>query len=178
MSSHASLTEEDRAVWASYARLVLPLDGQPAPRAEAEPTAPPARTPHPRMPVASHTKPAPQPLDIGTHPGGVDSSTWNRFRTGRLLPARTLDLHGHTVQRAFRALEAFLRSAHAEHLRCVEIITGRGNAGGGAIRSEFPVWINRPEFRDVILAAAHPHAANDGAVRLLLRRRRPASGRS
>ena len=176
MSRPVTLTEDDRAVWANYARLVLPLHGQPTSPAEPEPAVPPVDAlAHPRPPLTSRAKPASSPLDIGTHPGGVDSSTWNRFRTGRLPPARTLDLHGHTVQRAFHALDAFLRSAHAEHLRCVEIITGSGNAGGGAIRREFPLWINRSEFRDIILAAAHPHAANEGAVRLLLRRRRPAS---
>ncbi len=177
MSLAATLTEEDRAVWASYARLVVPLRGQPVPRADPEPVVQPAPAPA-RSPSATASRPIPsppRPLDIGTHPAGVDGSTWNRFRTGRLPPVRTLDLHGHTVQRAFHALEAFLRSALAEHLRCVEIITGRGGAGGGAIRREFPLWINRPEFRASILAATHPHAANDGAVRLLLRRHRPGS---
>ena len=176
MSRPATLTEEDRAVWASYARLVLPLPAQAKPHAETPPTAQTSRPP-----VRHHTatslpeRPPPHPLGIGHHPAGVDGSTWNRFRTGRLPPARTLDLHGYTVQRAFHALESFLRSAHTEHLRCVEIITGRGGAGGGAIRREFPLWINRPELRAVILAAAHPHAANEGAVRLLIRRHRSAS---
>ena len=49
------------------------------------------------------------PLAIGTHPGGVDSASWHRFRTGKLPAARTLDLHGRTAQRAFHALAAFLR---------------------------------------------------------------------
>ena len=134
MSLAATLTEEDRAVWASYARLVVPLRGQPVPRADPEPVAQPAPAPA-RSPSATASRPIPsppRPLDIGTHPAGVDGSTWNRFRTGRLPPVRTLDLHGHTVQRAFHALEAFLRSALAEHLRCVEIITGRGAAQAAA----------------------------------------------
>jgi hypothetical protein len=38
------------------------------------------------------------------------------------------------------------------------------------LRRELPLWLNLPEFRGVVLAAAHPHAANPGAVRLLLRR--------
>ena len=176
MSRAATLTDEDRAVWASYARLVLPLPGQARPHAESPPalqTAPAPVRHSPAMRLADAQPPL--PLGIGHHPAGVDGSTWNRFRTGRLPPVRTLDLHGHTLQRAFHALESFLRSAHAEHLRCVEIITGRGGAGGGAIRREFPVWINHPEFRAFILAAAHPHAANEGAVRLLLRRHRSGS---
>ena len=55
-----------------------------------------------------------QRLTVGTQPGGVDNATWQRFRTGKLRGARVLDLHGQTAQRAFHALVAFLRTAHAD----------------------------------------------------------------
>jgi DNA-nicking Smr family endonuclease len=106
------------------------------------------------------------PLAIGAQPGGVDSATWHRFRTGKLPAARVLDLHGHTAQRAFHSLATFLRVAQAEGSRCVEVVTGQG----GVLRRELPHWLNLPELRGVVLAAAHPHAANPGSVRLLLRR--------
>ena len=55
----------------------------------------------------------------------------------------------------------------------IEIITGRGSGEtGGVIRREFPLWLNGPELRSLVLAAAHPHALNPGSVRLLLRRAR------
>jgi DNA-nicking Smr family endonuclease len=98
----------------------------------------------------------------------VDTASWQRLRTGKLPTVRTLDLHGYTAQRAFHVLTGFLRTAHAEGLRCVEIVTGQG----GVLRRELPLWLNLPEFRGLILAAVHPHAANPGSVRLLLRRRR------
>jgi DNA-nicking Smr family endonuclease len=45
------------------------------------------------------------------------------------------------------------------------------------IRRELPLWLNLPELRPLVLAAAYPHPANPGAVRLLLRRiRDPALG--
>jgi DNA-nicking Smr family endonuclease len=76
-----------------------------------------------------------------------------------------------TAQRAFHSLTSFLLTAHAERLRCVEIVTGRGSGEGtGVIRRELPLWLNLPSLRPLVLAAAHPHAANQGAVRLLLRR--------
>ena len=110
----------------------------------------------------------------------MDSGTWQRFRTGRLRAERVLDLHGQTAQRAYHALVGFVRAAHAERLRCVEIVTGRGRVrepaagldptGIGVIRRELPHWLNLPEIRPLVLAAAHPHAANPGSVRLLLRR--------
>ena len=103
--------------------------------------------------------------------GGLDNSSWNRFRGGKLVAQRTLDLHGRTAQRAFHALHSFLHAAHADHVRCVEVITGRG-AGetGGILRRELPLWLNLPALRPLVLAATHPHAANPGSVRLLLRR--------
>ncbi|MBO0710823.1 MAG: Smr/MutS family protein, partial [Acetobacteraceae bacterium] len=110
-------------------------------------------------------------LVVGAQPPGVDNATWQRFRTGRLAVSRALDLHGRTAHRAYHALEAFLRTAHGDRLRCVEVITGRG-AGeeGGVLRRELPIWLNLPQIRPMILAAAHPHPANPGSVRLLLRR--------
>lgn len=161
------LTEADRAVWASYISRVRPLPGHhsPAPR-----TSPGIATQSNRYrPTATpRASPIASPLAIGMQPGGVDSASWHRFRLGRLQASRTLDLHGYTAQRAFHALEAFLRSSHAEGLRCVEVVTGQG----GILRHELPHWLNRQEFRSMILAAAHPHAANPGSVRLLLRRSR------
>jgi DNA-nicking Smr family endonuclease len=110
---------------------------------------------------------------IGTAPSGLDSATWTRFRTGKLPPVRTLDLHGRSAQQAFHALSAFLARAHADRVRCVEVITGRGAPGaGGLLRRELPLWLNLPELRPLVLAASHPHAANEGAVRLLLRKPR------
>ncbi|MBU6499314.1 MAG: Smr/MutS family protein, partial [Rhodospirillales bacterium] len=109
-------------------------------------------------------------LRVGAAPGGLDRGSWNRLRTGRLAPERTLDLHGRTAQRAFHALESFLRAAHADGVRCVEVITGRGPAEGGVLRRELPHWLNLPALRPLVLAASHPHAANPGAVRLLIRR--------
>src|SRR5208337_3861191 len=84
---------------------------------------PPRRLLPPRPPAAHAAR---RPLAVGEAPGGVDAATWQRFRSGRFPPARKLDLHGLTAQRAFHALVAFLRSAHADRLRCVEVITGRG----------------------------------------------------
>ncbi len=164
------LSEHDREVWAVYAQHIRPLDGVavPEPKPAPEPAAPPMAMPsaRPRPKVQ-----APGPLTVGSSPGGVDRATWERFRTGNLPPVRTLDLHGRTAARAFTALQGFLSEAYADQLRCVEVITGRGSGEqGGVIRREFPLWLNLPELRPLVLAAAHPHAANPGSVRLLLRR--------
>lgn len=168
------LTTTDQAVWARYASRIAPLAGHAVPGPATPPAAGPSDIVAPRAPVTDR---APArvlpPMEIGVAPPGVDKSTWQRFRAGKLAAARILDLHGHTAQHAFRALTAFLRTAHADRLRCVEVVTGRGNGdSGGVIRREFALWLNLPDIRPLLLGAAHPHAANPGAVRLLLRRTR------
>jgi DNA-nicking Smr family endonuclease len=179
------LSEADRALWASYAGQLTPLRGRGGDRRrEPEPAVPKAAAPQ----VQATAQPDPQarskvaaqaskprkmasPLTVGDHPGGIDSATWQRFRSGKLGTERRLDLHGMTAQRAFHTLVSFLRGAHAEQVRCVEVVTGRGSGEtGGVIRREFPHWLNLPEIRPLILGAAHPHALNQGSVRLILRR--------
>lgn len=165
------LTEHDRLTWQEFARHVRRLPGRtlpdaPAPAPAAKPAAPP---PLPRVTAAPrHT---PSTLITGLHPPGLDRASWQRFQGGRMVPSRTLDLHGKTAQAAFHALERFLHSAHAEHLRCVEVITGRGSGEqGGVIRRELPMWLNLPSLRPLVLATCHPHPSNAGSTRLLLRR--------
>lgn len=171
------LSDADKASWANYARLIAPLPGRAgAPPPEPLPVEPPA-TPA-ELPARVRVPPAiarprqkPPPLAVGEPPGGIDKATWQRFRTGKLQAVRKLDLHGMTAQHAFHALVAFLRTAHAEQVRCVEVVTGRGSGeSGGVIRREFPLWLNLPDIRPLILGAAHPHALNPGSVRLILRR--------
>ena len=171
-----TLTEAERALWTTYAGQLKPLRGQAA--APAVAPGPVAQLPAPAAPArpkvaaqASKPRKMASPLTVGEQPGGIDKATWQRFQTGKLTAVRHLDLHGMTAQRAFHALVAFIRTAHAEQARCVEVITGRGSGEtGGVIRREFPYWLNLPEIRPLILGASHPHALNPGSVRLILRR--------
>ena len=140
-----------------------------------------AAPPHTAPPQAARTGALPAPraraalpaLVTGLPPPGLDRASWSRFSGGKRQPARTLDLHGKTAQAAFHALDDFLLAAHADGLRVVEIITGRGTGEqGGVIRRELPHWLNLPRLRPLVLAAAHPHAHNAGSTRVLLRRRK------
>jgi len=170
-----TLTDQDRAIWAGYVRQIRVLAGRELP---PMPPPPPVATPVPQPPqppppsrLALLEKPP--PLVTGLQPPGLDKASWHRFRGGKLAPARTLDLHGKTAQAAYHALERFLHAAHADRLRCVEVITGRGSGeGGGVIRRELPLWLNLPGLRPLVLATAHPHAVNPGSTRILLRRDR------
>ncbi len=166
-----TLTDADRAEWAAYARLLRPLHGRELP---PEPASPPSPISTPKVEAPASPRPVrTTALAVGASPGGLDAASWKRLRSGRLSPERRLDLHGQTAQRAHATLVGFLQAAHADQVRCVEIITGRGEGEiGGILRRELPMWLNAPALRPLVLAAVHPHPRNPGAVRLLLRRTR------
>lgn len=172
------LTPEERALWRAYAVAVKPLPGHALPALPAAPVAdpvavaPPAAPPLAASPVV---KPRPPALHVGHQPGGLDHQRWKDLRRGRTRPERTLDLHGRRAQDAYQAVRGFLFAAHADGLRCVAVVTGKGPAPeGGVLRRELPHWLNAPDLRPLLLGAAHP-APNQGVVHLLLRRRRAAA---
>lgn len=177
----SGMTEQDRADWEAYARSIVPLPGHELP---AKPGLPPVE-PRPPVVVAPTVPARPAALvtsrlsflTVGVQPPGLDAGTWSRLRMGKILPSRTLDLHGRSAQQAFHSLRAFLEAAVIDRLRCVEVITGRGSGPeGGVIRRELPMWLNLPNLRPMLLGAAYPHAANLGSVRLLLRRQKAREG--
>jgi DNA-nicking Smr family endonuclease len=170
MARQKGLSEEDLRLWAAYGRtltrlmpgrtrLVLPPD-LPAP-------APPAAT---APALAAKPKLARPPAELGLNaaPAGLDKASWKNFHSGKIRIEARLDLHGHTAAKAHHEVRHFLELAHGSGLRCVEIITGKGEI----LARELPHWLNAPSLRPLILALAHPHAANTGSVRILLRRRR------
>jgi len=169
MSVPSRPSEKDHLDWAAYAHRVTPLRGPDLAKLLADATAPSSR-PSAKSPERRPPN-SPPALSVGEQPSGVDASSWQRLRTGRTAPTRTLDLHGRTAQRAYHALHAFLHAARTDGVRCVEIVTGRGaGEAGGVLRRELPMWLNSPALRPLVLAASYPHPANPGAVRLLLRR--------
>ncbi len=168
MARRKGLSEEDLRLWAAYGRTLtrlmpgrtrLPLPPEPpTPQPEAAP--PSLQVPRPKL---AHPPPY---IGVDASPGGLDKSTWKQFRTGQIRAEARLDLHGHTAAKAHHEVLHFLERSHGARLRCVEIITGKGEI----LARELPLWLNAPSLRPFILALAHPHAANTGSVRILLRR--------
>lgn len=168
------LTEADRSLWRAYtARHVTPLPGRALP-ADAPPPQPSVTvSPPPRQPAPPAPRLPPPEIAVGSAPPGLDARRWTALRRGRMKPERTLDLHGRRAQEAHAAVSRFIADAMADGLRCVAIVTGKGSSPeGGVLRRELPHWLNAPGLRELLLAAAHPHRANTGAVHLLLRRAR------
>ncbi|OAM44450.1 DNA mismatch repair protein MutS [Eikenella sp. NML99-0057] len=82
-----------------------------------------------------------------------------------------LDLHGCTHEEAQRELSEFLEEVLRRGV-CAEIVHGSGLGSHGfvpVLKSLVRRWLMaHPE----VLAYVEPHGANDGAVRILLRKRR------
>lgn len=153
----------------------MPL--RPSDIAPAPPVPEPVPAPVPAPPQATPPPPQraapPTELAVGIAPGGLDRKRWDALRRGRLAPERTLDLHGRRAEEAHRAVTGFIASCHAQGVRCAAIVTGKGTGEtGGVLRRELPHWLNAPSLRHMILALAHPHSANTGAVHVLLRRKK------
>ena len=83
-----------------------------------------------------------------------------------------LDLHGFTLAVAHRAVINFVQQAHRDDLRCIEIITGRGDPerGTGALKREVPLWLEVPPLSHFISQVQMPVASRGGAYRVMLRR--------
>ena len=170
-----ALSAADRALRQAYVVNVEALPGRalPPPEATITPIVAPAPQPAPGAPIALPVAWQPPPIQVNVTPAGLDDKRWRALRRGKTKPERTLDLHGRRAQEAHDAVRGFLLDAFADGLRCVAVITGRGSSPeGGVLRRELPHWLNAPDLRRILLAAAHPHAANTGAVHLMLRRRK------
>jgi DNA-nicking Smr family endonuclease len=126
--------------------------------------------------------PAPPPPEL-THgrAAGVDKRTVDRLRRGQIAIEAEIDLHGHTQEAAHRALQAFISGQANAGRRCVRVVTGKGSfrEGGGVLKTAVPRWLNESPLRELILAFSHARRddGGEGALYVLLRRKRPVVGR-
>src|SRR5580704_10959130 len=171
----APKTNPDRALWQRAMRGVKPLAPRPGSRhgpppipASAKPSEKQAISPVPGLPPAA-SSPAQPALD---HFAGIDRANAERLKRGKHPIEARLDLHGMTQDEAHHTLLRFVRTARAGGKRCVLIITGRGNFGGGVLKAAVPRWLAEAEFRAHLLAiaTAQPRDGGAGALYVMLRR--------
>ena len=172
------LSEEEHALWENVARQTKPLrkkhrgaDSQTvspnaahvAAKAVVHPKSIPIDAPPPKKPV-------PPPL---VPLGRRERSQLSKGK--KEIEAR-LDLHGMTQARAHRALSGFLHQAHGDGLTFVLVITGKGKIGTeserGVLRRQVPLWLNQPEFRNMVVGFEEAHIGHGGAGALYVRIRR------
>ncbi len=110
---------------------------------------------------------------------GIDRSTADRFKKGRMPIEGRIDLHGMTQEVAHHALNSFIEAAWRNDKRCVLVITGKGSRADeygrtGLLRQRLPQWLSAPRLRPHILAVSQAQIGHGGAgaFYVLLKRRR------
>ncbi|WP_155645711.1 Smr/MutS family protein, partial [Erythrobacter donghaensis] len=117
------------------------------------------------------------PAPVPTVKGNLDGHWDRRMAKGGVQPDVTIDLHGHTLASAYARLDLALGQAVAADMRLMLLITGKARApetGRGAIRAAVLDWLASSRHAGDIAAVrnAHPRHGGDGALYIVLRRRR------
>ena len=110
---------------------------------------------------------------------GLDRSTSENLRRGKIQIEGRLDLHGYGYDDAKNTVEQFVGDAYFSNKRCVLIITGKGSVkfskmSSGIIKQSLPIWISEGNLKNMILgfSIARPKDGGDGAFYILLRRKK------
>ncbi|MEM6858051.1 MAG: Smr/MutS family protein [Pseudomonadota bacterium] len=191
MNAPRGLSTEEQAAWERLAQSVTPLAGQtrqavtqPAPKDTPQERAKPVGTarPAPVKPKAPKAPPVAAPPRIADTQAGLDGHWERRFKSGRIEPDLTLDLHGHTLDSAHARITAGLDQARAMGARVVLVIAGRERPVDpadrahrrGAIRAKLLDWLAAGPHAGHISAVRRAHRSHggEGALYLILKRRR------
>jgi DNA-nicking Smr family endonuclease len=191
-----SLTDEERKLWRAAMKDAKPLQrGRKAEPAEPAPPPSPASPPAPQVARAPAAIPAPPPRPRApSEPpplGALERRTSQKLARGQIEVEATIDLHGHSQERAHGALLDFIARSRGRGLRCVLVITGKGASPyarhtlhgstfyevperQGVLRSAVPRWLAEAEFRLHVsgFQPAHPKHGGGGAFYLWLRKKR------
>ncbi|KQT42926.1 hypothetical protein ASG43_15340 [Aureimonas sp. Leaf454] len=199
MKRPRSLSEEERALWATIARTATPLGQRRRSRLDEEApiSAPPVSAPSvetskdaarrgaPAIPPPPPARPSVMPSYQARGPAGpaapsspfhpIERPVRRKIAKGRLPIEARIDLHDRTQVVAHYVLLGFLRQAQGQGLRMVLVITGRGASFGsrGVIRRQLPHWFDTPEFRPLVsgFEPAEREHGGDGAFYVRIRRR-------
>lgn len=185
------MNDSDAELWRRFAKDVRPIRRRPARTPHPDkaapdnpisdkpisPTPPALRAPlSPPAGGPARLPPEPAELAPGVAPG-LDQRTLQRLKRGLIAPEAEIDLHRLNQEDAHTALARFVIGSQAAGRRCVLVITGKGYGSQGSIgvlKTAVPRWLNEPALRVRVLALAHatPARGGDGALLVLLRRRR------
>ena len=116
----------------------------------------------------------PPPAGVGRT---LDGSWDRRLKTGAIEPDRVIDLHGHSLDRAWTAIDRGLEQAIVRGDRVVLLITGHARQGEppverGKIRAAVHDWlaVSRHAGQIAAVRAAHRRHGGGGSLYLILRR--------
>lgn len=105
-------------------------------------------------------------------PVQMDAKAFGKMTRGKLIPEARIDLHGMTLAEAHPELIHFVLRSHAQGLRLVLVITGKGKAKPdhgpipqrvGALRHQVPQWLRLPPLGPCVLQISEAHLRHGGA---------------
>jgi len=168
-----TLRPDELEDWAKVAQTIELLPGRVAPDIPEAPAAPVPRV-MPGQAILPPPAPRPGPKPV-VPPEPIEPGRKRRLIRARDPIEARLDLHGLDYDRARAALHAFLQRAHADGLRAVLVITGKGREGEGLLRRHAPEWLSEPAVRPLIagVSAADRRHGGEGALYIALKRRGP-----
>jgi DNA-nicking Smr family endonuclease len=124
---------------------------------------------------------APPPPRPRAGPGTTLDGSWDRrLGSGAVHPDRVVDLHGLSLDGAWRAIDRALDDAVVRGERVLLLITGHQRVGEapvrrGAIRAAVHDWLAASRYAGEIAAvrAAHPRDGGGGSLYIVMRRKSP-----
>ncbi|WP_298396378.1 Smr/MutS family protein [Sphingobium sp.] len=176
------LSQDEEALWNALIRSVRPI--RPGVRSAPQPVAAIDR-PEPLVAKTGLTATPQRPIvapPSRTPAAMLDNGWERRIRSGTITPDMSIDLHGHTLAMAHARLDQALAQALSRDARVLLVVTGKppktvrngGEARRGAIRGEIGHWLETSPYADRIASVriAHPRHGGDGALYLILRRKK------
>ena len=173
------LSPDEEALWAKVTATIRPLSRDPvdARKIDAGSPSPPLARVKGRVPPLRPVELTPkrsENLRTATLDGGWD----RRLRSGQVEPDRVLDLHGHSLDRAWEAIDRSLERATACGDRVLLLITGHERKGDpplerGRIRAAVHDWLahSRHAPRIAAVRSAHRRHGGGGSLYVILRKR-------
>jgi DNA-nicking Smr family endonuclease len=173
-----SLAPEEAALWARVAATIRPLSREPssAPNIEEKVELSAVAKPKGRIQTARPVELPPKRTQI-FQDATLDGSWDRRLSSGRAQPDRTLDLHGHSLDRAWEAIDRALERAIASNDRVLLLITGHERNGEppverGRIRAAVHDWraASRHARHIAAVRGAHRRHGGGGSLYIILRK--------
>ena len=153
---------------------------EPQPHPSAPALAAKAVKPVPKYVVPSYAPPQSRPRAGSPPLAPIERPYRKKVQRGLIGIERVMDLHGLTQSEAHGALRGFLRMAHAEDLRLVLVVTGKGervariDGDGGVLRRVVPHWLREYDLRGIVLGFEEASQGHGGSGALYVRLRRRA----
>lgn len=179
MGRRPQLSDEEEALWATFARSIKPLRKSDKPKKSAAPQA------AVRERVPAVLKVQEQGQRAKPPPGAPPLAPLGRRLKQRVARGREpiearIDLHGMTQHEAHGRLLRFLERAQAEGVKIALVVTGKGKprsegdlrAERGVLKRQVPLWLALPEFRSFVVGFEDAHIGHGGEGALYVRLRR------